>query len=130
MASPENRHCATCIGACTATRLMRRHRFFSESSHPSCDRPTGPHHAWESIGACQYYLSGARINCPRATRQWRPSNLPILDPPQGQSSTSCSACRRRRQATPRNKPWAPEWRIVYIYEQEWLECKSISFLTL
>ena len=36
---------------------------------------------------------------------------------QRQSSTSCSAFRGRRQARPRNKPGAPEWRIVFIYEQ-------------
>jgi len=54
---------------------------------------------------------------------------------QGQSIISCSPSRRRRQAGPRNKPWAPEWRIVYIYEQvciylRRLEYESISFLTL
>ena len=54
---------------------------------------------------------------------------------QGQSIISCSPSRRRRQAGPRNKPWAPEWRIVYIYEQvciylRRLECESISFLIL
>ena len=51
---------------------------------------------------------------------------------QGQSSTRCSAFHRRRQDRPQNKPWAPEWRIVYIYEQVCITYDSwnISFLTL
>ena len=53
---------------------------------------------------------------------------------QGQSSTSCSAFCRRRQARPRNKPSAPEWRVVHIYEQICVTCdgwniKVLVFLT-
>ena len=33
-----------------------------------------------------------------------------------QWNTSCIAFRRRRQARPRNKPCAPQWQIVCIYE--------------
>jgi len=52
-----------------------------------------------------------------------PSNTWFTEPTgvcpqnQGQSSTSCSAFRRRQQTQPRNKRRAPEWWIVYICEQ-------------
>ena len=49
---------------------------------------------------------------------------------QGQSSTSCSAFRRRRQARPRNKPRAPEWRIVYIHEQVCITCDGWNMKVL
>ena len=46
---------------------------------------------------------------------------------QGQSIISCSPSRRRRQAGPRNKPWAPEWRIVYIYEQVCIYLRRLEY---
>jgi len=49
---------------------------------------------------------------------------------QGQSSTSCSAFCRRRQARPRNKPWAPEWRVVHIYEQICVTCDGWNIKVL